>query len=178
MSIIKARYNGDIVYASKEFIGVEVRCMCDARMHARRKPLKEDEFIFVLYPGEEHKGACGLYDSLEKNCPQLKFQRPEDYIDWLSKPVLQKDTNVVTNRDPNRETDRAEPKDKGDNIPSILTLKKLIWSGKYDEQPYDKAGYGLDYYNIDLVIFDKWANLVWKDDLGNITSRIVDTRWA
>ena len=89
MSLLKAKLNGETVYAEQgeTLRGEDLRCpYCGARLIIRHFP-ERPEYLFALKDGELHKSAdCKLYQKFSRNAPALINTSPEEFFAMLSTP--------------------------------------------------------------------------------------------
>ena len=89
MSLLKAKLNGETVYAEQgeTLRGEDLRCpYCGARLIIRHFP-ERPEYLFALKDGELHKSAdCKLYQKFSRNAPALINTSPEEFFAMMSTP--------------------------------------------------------------------------------------------
>ena len=182
MSILRGKLDGKIVYASQgeELRNKDVLCPypgCNAKMNVRKFPRKTDEYLFALNDHEQHGPFCQEFEG-SKNIPEFKGISPEEFVALLSKPAkVTAATTVSQGNSEGNERDRNVSEDFSSTIPPVRTLTAMIHSGKYYTSPFEKTDIDSNYRYIDIVIFDRWAKLIWKNNrLEEIGSRVVDAR--
>lgn len=179
MSITKAIYQGQYVYASEELKGKIVQCVyCGCDMYARRFPGRSERY-FACMPGVAHTNeVCQKYEN--KTMPVYP-ESPEAFISKLLIPGKDKSDNgpdasgveIGTSRPPKPEIDGPKPVSKMASL--MQMLKTGIFAEDAEALVYDGAGYRY----LDYVILRKWGPKIWQSKhLEPIGIRIIDALWV
>lgn len=182
MSIVKATYKGDYVYATEgeKLRGKVVQCVyCGCDMYIHRFPGRRD-YYFACVQGKTHTGeTCKKYEN-KRNIPQLP-KATEDFFAYILRPDRDKtggDT-IVTPRSP-RGSRTMDPEEDGPvTISRMRTLTQLMKAGIFEEKAEERVYFDADYRYIDLIILRPWARLIWKNvNLEAINERVINAVWV